>query len=239
VAYTFRVVATNAYGSGPVSAASNSATPDIAFGTALGGGFYAGKIILSGVTYRIITAPRATGEAANLRFSNGPQPSDATITLNDGATSSAAMNNAVYEGAFFCEGLTIGGYTDWYMPARDELELCYRNLKPTTDANATGARTISPYTYPQGNDVAGNTMGTNLNSSPNGAGYTSGVPARTTATAFIAGGSEAFQTASLYLTSSSSDTNKYWSPVFSTGGQYWDGYYFNQSYVRAVRKIVA
>ena len=39
-AYTFKVFATNAYGPSPLSAASNSVTPSLAIGDALGGGFF-------------------------------------------------------------------------------------------------------------------------------------------------------------------------------------------------------
>jgi hypothetical protein len=235
--YTLTVVAINSFGAGPASAASNSVVANIAFGDALGGGFYAGNIVVSGITYRLIVAPRATGQVANYRFSQGPQPGSETITLNDGKTASSVMTAEVFEAGNFCENLTIGGFSDWYLPSRDELELCYRNLKPTTSLNDTSARTISPYTYPQGNDVPGNTMGVNLNSSPVGAAYTSSVPAQTSAIAFRSGGSEAFFTDNLYVTSSSSDSNKYWSPIFSGGSQYWDGFYGNQCYVRAVRRV--
>jgi hypothetical protein len=37
----------------------------------------------------------------------------------------------VYPSAHFCNNLTVGGFTDWYMPAKNELEVCYYNLKPT------------------------------------------------------------------------------------------------------------
>ena len=53
-------------------------------------------------------------------------------------TNSTNMNNASHPAAQFCEGLTIGGFSDWYMPARNELEICYYNLKPTTQNNNTG-----------------------------------------------------------------------------------------------------
>jgi hypothetical protein len=32
---------------------------------------------------------------------------------------------------------SIGGFTDWYLPARYELDIAYFNLKPSTQANDT------------------------------------------------------------------------------------------------------
>jgi hypothetical protein len=34
--------------------------------------------------------------------------------------------------------LSIGGHTDWYLPARYELDIAYFNLKPGTQVNNTG-----------------------------------------------------------------------------------------------------
>lgn len=233
--YTFTVVATNSYGTGPRSAASNSATP-LMFGDAFEGGFYAGNIVQGGTTYRVIVAPRSTGESTSLAYktTNDAAPA-ATQTLNNGPAASASMNSADYPAAQFCEALSIGGYTDWYLPARDELELCYRNLKPTTTTNNTAVRGKSSITYPEGNDVTGNTMGTNLNSSPTGAAYTSGNPAQTTASAFITGQSQAFS-AVLYRCSSEFSTSAAWMQNFSTGEQE-SVVKSPPGYVRAVRRV--
>ena len=120
-------------------------------------------------------------------------------------------------------------------PARDELELCYRNLKPTTTANNTSARPKSSYTYPEGNDVSGDTMGINRNSSPTGSAYTSGSPAQTSVSLFQSGGSEAFA-AGYYWSSSEYDSTYAWTQYFSNGYQVSynkDG----SNYVRAVRRL--
>lgn len=207
------------------------------FGEAWGGGYYAGKIVQGGSTYYLIVAPKSSGENSSKQYktTNTAGPS-ATITLNDGPAASASMNSASYPAAEFCEGLSIGGYTDWYMPARDELELCYRNLKPTTTANATFTRAKSSYTYPEGDDVSGDTMGINRNSDPTGAGWTSSVPAQTSATLFQSGNSEAFDGAGLYWSSSEFSSTQVWRQYFSGSGQ--DAFGRDGSGpVRAVRRI--
>ena len=72
--------------------------------------------------------------------------------------------------------LAIGGYNDWAIPARDQQELQYRNLKPTSREN---------YCW--------NRDGDNPNSQPIGLLYTPESPTKTTVGAFREGGSEAFQ----------------------------------------------
>lgn len=205
-------------------------------GQAFGGGYYAGKIVQGGSTYYLIVAPKSSGENSSKQWktTNDAGPT-ATQTLNNGPAASSSMNSSTYPAAQFCEGLSIGGYTDWYLPSRDELELCYRNLKPDTTANNTSARPKSSYTYPEGNDVSGDTMGINRNSSPTGAAYTSGSPAQTAVTAFKSGGSEAFA-ADYYWSSSEYSSADAWFQFFLNGGQY-DLNKGGSPYVRAVRRL--
>ena len=205
-------------------------------GEAYGGGYYAGKIVQGGSTYYLIVAPKSSGENSSKQWktTNDVGPS-ATITLNNGPAASASMDSASYPAARFCEGLSIGGYTDWYLPSRDELELCYRNLKPTTTANNTSARSKSSYTYPEGDDVSGDTMGINRNSDPTGAAYTSSVPAQTSVTLFQTGNSEAFA-ADYYWSSSEYSATGAWFQTFDGGSQA-NPLKNDSYYVRAVRRL--
>jgi len=218
-----------------MQAAANTGEPVI--GQPYGGGFYAGNIVEGGTEYFIIVAPKSSGESSSKQFktSSDAAPS-ATQTLNNGPAASSSMNSATYPAAQFCEGLTIGGFSDWYLPARDELELCYRNLKPTTSTNDTSNRAKSSITYPEGNDLLADTMGVNRNSNPTGAAYTSGTPSQTSVTAFMTGGTEAFVNLSFYWSSSEWSAGRAWYQTFTNGIQ--NDAPKNQSrYVRAVRRV--
>ena len=235
VRYTGTTNGTSGYSTSTTFVTYESFGPTV-IGEAFGGGFYAGKIVEGGTEYFIIVAPKSSGENSSKKFktSRDAAPS-ATQTLNNGPAASSSMNSATYPAAQFCEGLSIGGFTDWYLPARDELELCYRNLKPATSANNTTSRGKSTITYPEGNDLSADTMGVNRNSNPTGAAYTSGTPSQTSVTAFITEGTEAFASGYYWSSSEFSDTAA-WNQTFNGGFQDVTNKGFSY-YVRAVRRL--
>ena len=162
--------------------------------------------------YRVIVAPKASGEHTGIALKNANTAlPTACQTLTEGFAATQAMRNAdtstVYPAAHWARNLNIGGRTDWYIPARDELELCWRNLKPTTTANYVTADRPAAASFSYANNGSygdtANTHGTNNNSSPTGAAYTASVPGQTAATAFRTGGAEAYEFGSAYYWSSS------------------------------------
>jgi hypothetical protein len=203
--------------------------------------------------YRVIVAPKSSGENTGKAYKNaGTVAPAATGTLTEGLKATLALvadgNSTVYPAAHFCNDLSIGGYSDWYLPARDELELIYRNLKPVTDNNYTVANRPVLSTRDYKNlgslgDVA-NTHGLNNNSDPQGVAYTSGSPAQTSVAAFQTGGAEAMTFGS----------NAYWSSTEYVDLNAWYQYYGTSNsgaqnepvsgiktqsfYVRAVRRSI-
>jgi hypothetical protein len=200
--------------------------------------------------YRVIVAPKSSGENASIAWKNantaGPS---ATGTLTEGRKSTLAMvaadTSTVYPAAHWCNDLNIGSYTDWYLPARDELELIWRNLKPTTDNNYTTADRPTGATPDYKNlgslgDTA-NTHGLNNNSDPQGAAYTTTVPARTSVAAFQTGGAEAMAYGSqIYWSSTEYSTTNAWRQLYNSSlpGRQNDDTKVGTRYVRGVRRSI-
>lgn len=128
-----------------------------------------------------------------------------------------ADSAAVYPAAHWCNNLSINGFSDWYLPARDELELLWRNLKPNTASNVTTARpsVSGSSSFGEYTDLV-TANGANRNSDANGAAYTTSAPAQTGATAFRTGGTEAF-IASYHWSSSEEAGTKGWAMGLGLG----------------------
>ncbi|MDO8553074.1 MAG: hypothetical protein Q7S01_06170 [bacterium] len=202
--------------------------------------------------YRVIVAPKASGESSGKAYKNANTAAPSACgTLTEGALATAAMVAAgdatTYPAAHFCNDLSIASYTDWYLPARDELELAWRNLKPTANNNYTSADRPTDATPNYANlgsygDVA-NTHGLNKNSSPTGAAYTTTVPAQVAAGInFRTTESEAFAYGSPgYWSASESSTTTGWIQYWvssAPGNQHLDGKTTGNYYVRAVRRSI-
>jgi hypothetical protein len=195
-----------------------------AIGSAYGGGFFAGQINVSGTIYNLVVAPKASGESSQAW---GPYGATTGFTSDiNGPINSAgeAALGSAYAAATFCNNLNSGGglngYTDWYLPAKNELEVLYYFLKPTTDANNTSSGANTNAVLPE----------------PYNTNYSSGSPAQTSAgIGFRTGETDAFI------------SNNYWSSTevssgtalrqsFSSGRQT-NGGMDGIIYVRAARRI--
>jgi hypothetical protein len=219
----------------PTSFTTDASFGPTAVGQSYGGGYYAGKITDGGVGYYIIVAPKATGENTSLAWktTNTAGPTGVQ-TLTNGPASTLAMFNAgsaLYPAATYCHNLSIGGFTDWYLPARDELEVVYRAFKPTTYANSTVGRPSTGF----GGD--GLVYGTNANSIPAGAAYTAGSPAQTAVAKYITvSGTEAFYATGYWSSTELAATGAWYQ--FNTNGSQNDSSKAYARYVRAVRRLV-
>jgi hypothetical protein len=187
-------------------------------GTPFAGGFYAGRIRTRDAVYALIVAPKAEGETQGKWL---PRATDvpAACSCHDGRANTAALAEAGSPLAKWAQDLRIEGHDDWYLPSRDELEVLYRALKPTTQENWTHFRD-----------------GENPSAEPIGYPYTKSAPAQTEAGAFRDGSEQAFESA-WHWSSTQYSPGYAWDQVFA------DGYQSNdvKSYAgraRAVRRLV-
>jgi len=201
-------------------------------GSAVSGGFFGGQINDGGIIYNLIVAPKATGQY------NPSGTNPATIqykTTSSADTPATTFQNEVYgfpathlgndsnHPAFqFASNLPVGGYDDWYLPAKNELEILYYNLKTDTTSYNTSS-------------------GQNPNAVPaRSSNYTAGNPAQTSVALFQTGGAQAFTTGVDYQSSTegSTLTGNGWGEAFLTGYQSLNpkgsGYY-----ARAIRREYA
>jgi len=134
-------------------------------GEPFGGGYFAGYISHTAdgnPTHALIVAPRATGATGtgytlttDLAWKTSNTATADTASPFDGAANTAAMiaddvSTGVqnHPAAQFCANLTIGGFTDWYLPSRYELDIAYFNMKPGIVANVNSSG-INDYSVPK------------------------------------------------------------------------------------------
>lgn len=188
------------------------------FGDAFEGGYYAGQVEKSDGIYAVIIAPKASGQSSSSLAYNNDNTGAFGDSLVEGVSNNATIGTqSKFPASYYCANLSIDGFDDWYLPARDELEVCYRNLKPTTSSNHTGNRFTSSYTYTPYNDLPADTSGINRYSILAGSAYTSSVPSQTTSTNFITGGSEAFDLDTYYFVSTRFSSAAVWCIGFIDG----------------------
>lgn len=186
-------------------------------GQEIHGGTFTGFNRVRNQIYGIIAAPVSTTVSMAQSTCN-------VITLGaqstvDGAANTAATVDVSYLAAHYCKNLTVNEFADWYLPSKNELELVYRNLKPSSSKNyATRA-------------------GVNPSSVPTGLPYTGSSPAQTIVLAHVYNFVDDVDALlnGWYWTSTASPTRTYLSLMqqFSDGLQGW----YNTSNVGKVRSV--
>jgi len=188
-------------------------------GAPFAGGYFVSTINVNGQQRVLIVAPKDTGELRSA-WNASDKSVDGTLSYCDGRANTQAMADAGSYLAQHVQGLLIEGFGDWYLPAQDELELIYRNLKPTADENSLWARS-----------------GMNVSAVPPTYAYTPDSPAQTVSEAFRAGCAQAFEEAWYWSsTQRAGDPGYAWMQHFDNGHQGYD-HKSNQYRARAVRSF--
>lgn len=191
-------------------------------GTSLAGGFYAGRIRQDdGTVHALVVSPKVDGQHDDTIWIPDYQAVPSAHSFNDGFANTLAMADAGSELARWARAQTIGGFDDWYLPSQDELEILYRNLKPTTSENHVWNRS-----------------GTNLSAVEPTRPYLLNNPAQTIAEAFQKGGKQTFDSVWYWSsTQHASASDCAWCQDFYDGFQGYDntGYKLR---ARLVRRFV-
>lgn len=172
-----------------------------AIGSAFQGGYFAGLFNIDGQLHGLIVAPKAAGELEEARWGEYGNNIAGATSVYDGLANTQAMAAEGYPLAKWALELNIDSFTDWYLPSRDELEILYRQFKPTTETN---------YQYGR--------HGENSSAVPITQHYSAETPAQTSQEAFQEGGEEAFEDA-WYWSSSQFSPHGAWSQTFGDGYQ--------------------
>jgi len=225
--YTFTVTATNAVGTSAPSSASNSITTLPALGSAYGGGYFAGQISTSAdgvATHNLVVCDITVGQATGKTWGVYGDTTGITSKITGPSNSAAlAALGSAYQAAIFCEAVNTGGYTDWYLPAQNELEVCYYFLKPSTTSNNTSAGSNANAVSPE----------------PISTVYSSGSPSQTSATNFQSGASsQEFDSSKRYWASTERNPYSAAEQNFGSGLQNSDGAKgFTVINTRAIRRV--
>ena len=158
--------------------------PPGSVGSSYGGGYYAGTIVdNSNEEYWLVVSDKSH-EVVRSRYAilGGSGTAGSTDARTGLDNTTIEFSTADYEAAAYALGLTVTDgtttYDDWYIPSKSELEMMYRNFKPTSTPNDTSSGN-NPHSRP--------TYTTTYNDNPMN-------PTQTPFSAFQTGGAQAFST---------------------------------------------
>jgi hypothetical protein len=195
-------------------------------GEAFEGGYYSGLISRTNdgvATHALVVSPRASGSytsSPTIKWKTTQTASAGADSVHDGSSNTTNTNNADHPASQWCSNLSIGGFSDWYLPAIVELAIAFWHFKPTTDANIAGFDNRN-YWSPARSQA-----------------FTTSEPAQSSVTAFRVGGSEEFLASNYWSSTEASATNAlHLSFMFGSQGSTAKTT-TSPRYIRAMRQVV-
>ncbi|MFA6204428.1 MAG: DUF1566 domain-containing protein [Gallionella sp.] len=174
-----------------------------AIGTPMPGGFFAGAYLLNGQRRALIVSTKKIGISLKGAWHEEEIDVPGANSYNDGMANTLAMAEAGSGLARTTLDFEIDGQKDFYIPSQDELEICYRAFKPTTEQNWCYARS-----------------GINLSAAVPTYPYTPDFPVQTLLDAFKKGGEEAFEEDWYWTSTQHAANSSYaWCQNFYNGDQ--------------------
>jgi len=148
IAYTFTVTATNAIGTSNTSAASNSVTPTVLEGI--------GDYRDGGIVFYVAPTPRdldgdgdddlglvcaVQDQSSEIQWGYGSFYTETSTWIGSGFSNTSIIISILDDtttsyAASLARAYNGGGYTDWFLPSKDELNQIYQNK---TNINTTAA----------------------------------------------------------------------------------------------------
>lgn len=192
-------------------------------GTPAGGGYFMGFYMHSPTERRALIDAGKDGEFEGLMWKTAQTDTPNTNSDIDGAANTDAMTTAAlksqHPAAAACSDYNGGGKTDWSLPAKNQLEIIYRQAKPFTQENHA-------------------TSGANPDSLPPTGNYTAKNPAQTGIVSYQKGGINAYDDTKTYWTSTQYNATSARLQSFSNGNQYTSSKSNTFYWCRAVRSFV-